>query len=101
MIRMPLDLAYSSKALSDLESILHYIARDNPQAARQWVAALEWRCEQLRSFPEMGVERPDLSAGLRVFPFRRSIIAYRVLPARIRIVRVLHGGQDYDALVEV
>jgi len=97
---MPLDLVYSGKARSDLESILRYIARDNPRAARRWVAAIEQRCEELRSFPEMGVERPDLLVGLRIFPFRRSVIVYRVMQGRIRIVRVFHGGQDYAALME-
>ena len=97
---MLLELVYSGKALADLEAILRYIARDNPLAARRWVAAIEFRCGQLQSFPEMGVERPDLSVGLRILPYRRSVIVYRVLPGRIRVVRVLHGGQDYAALME-
>jgi toxin ParE1/3/4 len=96
---MLLDLVYSGKARDDLESILRYIAYDSPGAARLWVAAIEGRCETLRLFPEMGVERPDLSPGLRIFPFRRSVIVYRILPQRIRIVRVLYGGQDYAALM--
>lgn len=97
---MPLDLVYSGKSRDDLENILRYIARDSPGSARRWVAAIEARCEKLRSFPEMGVERSDLSVGLRIFPFRRAIIAYRILPDRIRIVRVLYGGQDYAALMD-
>jgi toxin ParE1/3/4 len=100
MSRMPLELVYSGKALADLEIIMRYIAIDNPRAARRWVAAIETKCEGLRSFPEIGVERPDVAKGLRIFPFRRSVIAYRILPGRIRIVRVLHGGQDYAALIE-
>jgi toxin ParE1/3/4 len=97
---MPLDLVYSGKARDDLEAILRYVSHDSPREARRWVAAIENRCETLRSFPEMGVERPDLSSGLRIFPHRRAVIAYRVLPGRIRIVRVLYGGQDYSALMD-
>lgn len=78
---------------------MRYIAHDSPQTARRWVAAIEAKCEGLRSFPEMGVERPDIALGLRIFPFRRSVVAYRIQPGRIRIVRVLHAGQDYAALV--
>lgn len=100
MIRMPLDLVYSGRARSDLEAILRYVARDNPRAARRWVAAIETRCGQLQLFPEMGVERPDLADGLRILPYRRAVIAYRLLPDRVRIVRVLYGGQDYAALME-
>ncbi len=48
----------------------------------------------------MGVERADLSAGLRILPYRRAVIAYRVLGSRVRIIRVLYGGQDYAALME-
>lgn len=100
MIRMPLELVYSGKARSDLEAILRYIARDNPIAARRWVAAIEAQCGKLQAFPEMGVERPDLTAGIRILPYRRAVIAYRILPGRVRIVRVLYGGQDYAALME-
>lgn len=99
-ILMPLELVYSSTAAADLESVLRYIAQDSPRSARRWVAAIEAKCEGLCSYPEMGVERPDLAVGLRILPFRRSVIAYRVMPGRIRIVRILHGGQDYAALVE-
>ena len=100
LIRMPLDLVYSGKARDDLEGILRYISADNPHAARRLVTDIENRCEGLRSFPEMGVERPDLFAGLRISPFRRAVIAYRILPGRIRIVRILYGGQDYAALMD-
>ncbi len=64
------------------------------------MAAIERQCLQLRAFPEIGVERPDLSPGLRILPYRRAVIAYRVLGDRVRIVRVLYGGQDYAALME-
>jgi toxin ParE1/3/4 len=97
---MPLDLVYSGRARSDLEAILRYIARDNLPAARRWVAAIERQCLQLRAFPELGVERTDLSHGLRILPYRRAVIVYRILGSRVRIVRVLYGGQDYAALME-
>lgn len=64
------------------------------------MAAIERQCLQLRAFPEIGVERPDLSPGLRILPYRRAVIAYRVLGDRVRIVHVLYGGQDYAALME-
>ena len=94
------DLVYTGKARADLEAIFDYIAKDSPRAARRWVAALEEHCEGLRGFPEMGVERPDLAQGIRILPHRRAVIAYRILPGRIRIVRVFYGGQDYAAFTE-
>jgi toxin ParE1/3/4 len=96
---MALELAYSAAALTDLETILRYVALDSPRHARAWVAEIERRCELLCDFPELGTERNDLAPGLRIFPHRRAVIAYRVQPMRIRIVRVFYGGQDYAALM--
>ncbi|MFA6967222.1 MAG: type II toxin-antitoxin system RelE/ParE family toxin [Bosea sp. (in: a-proteobacteria)] len=62
---------------------------------------IERRCALLCEFPELGVERPDVSPGLRIFPYRRAVIAYRIQMTRVRIVRVFYGGQDYSALMEV
>lgn len=62
------ELVYSASALADLEAVLLYIACDSPQAARQWVAEIEKRCELLCDFPELGVERDDLAPGIRIFP---------------------------------
>lgn len=97
---MPLDLVYSGAAAADLEAIFKHVALDSPRSARRWVAEIEKRCELLRDFPELGVERPDLAPSLRIFPHRRAVIAYRILSDRIRIVRVFYGGQDYAALME-
>lgn len=98
---MPHELVYSATALSDLEAILNHVALDSPKQARRWVAAIERRCALLCKFPELGVERPDVSPGLRIFPYRRAVIAYRIQMTRVRIVRVFYGGQDYSALMEV
>jgi toxin ParE1/3/4 len=97
---MRLELVYSASALADLEAVLLYIALDNPRAARQWVADIEKRCELLCEFPELGVERDDLVPGIRIFPYRRAVIVYRIQRMRIRIVRVFYGGQDYATLMD-
>lgn len=48
----------------------------------------------------MGVERPDIRAGLRVMPlWRRLIVAYQVEPDRVRVLRVFAAGQDYEAIL--
>lgn len=98
---MPLELVYSATALADLEAILTHVALDSPRHARRWVAEIEQRCALLCDFPQLGVERFDLSPGLRIFPYKRAVIAYRIQPTRIRIVRVFYGGQDYSILMEI
>jgi toxin ParE1/3/4 len=95
------ELVYSGAALSDLEAILTHIARDSPRSARRWVAAIEQRCELLCEFPELGVLRDDIASGLRIFPHRRAVIAYRIRGETIRIVRIFYGGQDYAVLMEI
>lgn len=97
---MSLELVYSASALADLEAILTHVALDSPRNARRWVSEIEMRCMLLCDFPELGVERSDLSPGLRIFPYKRAVIAYRVQATRVRIVRVFYGGQDYSALME-
>jgi toxin ParE1/3/4 len=44
--------------------------------------------------------RPDLRRGVRIFPlWRRIVIAYDLPPGRVDILRLLLGGQAYEAIV--
>ena len=58
---------FSPEALSDLKGILHYISKDNPQAAQQFVSKLKEKCYFLASAPESGTVRDGLFPGLRAF----------------------------------
>jgi len=93
-------LVFRPAARRDLEEIFTFIAADNRQNAAGHVAALRAACRQLCAFPNMGVERPEIRPGLRIFVLRRRVlVAYRVLPDRIVVLRVLSGGQDYAVLL--
>ncbi len=87
-------LVFSSKAETDLLSILRYIARDKPRAATRFVDQLEQQCEFLSRFPESGTKREDLASALRLFTFRGYGIYFRNLDDRVRIERVLPPGLD-------
>lgn len=97
---MPLRLIYSAETAGDLEAIYRHIAPDSPAAADRFVRGIEARCEALCETPQLGVARPDLREGVRVFSFRRRVaIAYRIEDEAVLILRVFYGGQDYEAIM--
>ncbi|MEM6841888.1 MAG: type II toxin-antitoxin system RelE/ParE family toxin [Bacteroidota bacterium] len=85
----------SPAADHDLEDIFDYL--DNQYGvhrAEEYLLALESLFDQLVDYPEMGVSRDEIRTGLRSFPKAKHIVFYRILPDRIRIVRVLHQHRD-------
>ena len=89
---------FAPLAEADLDAILEYIARDKPQAAAAFVAALRERCYTLGMHPEMGQRRPELGADLRNFAVGNYAIIYRPISAGIEVARVVSGYRDPDAL---
>jgi len=53
----------------------------------------------LRVFPGSGVERLDLGPGVRTIVKRPYLIVYQKADGLVRILRVLHGAQDIDAII--
>lgn len=97
---MRLEVVYSDRSLTDIEEVLAFIATDNPPAARRWLGEIQRRVDLIGEYPEIGVERHDVAPGLRIHPYRRSVIAYIIEKERVRIIRVLHGGRDYSTLID-
>lgn len=88
------NIVYSLLAKSDLKQIARFIAKDKPNAARQWVKTLKKRCEMLSTFPEIGDDRNQLGSNLRSTYVGAYVIFFRRIDSRIEIVRILHGSQD-------
>ena len=84
----------SSRALTDLRSIVDYISDFNPNAAHRLVNRLEDRWELLTTQPRSGVLRTDLGTGLRQVVVGEYISIYRVEVNDVEIIRVLHGRRD-------
>ena len=60
------EVRFSAAAESDLLDIVDFIARDNPRAAREWLAAVRERCQLLADHPLTGELRPGFGvAGCR------------------------------------
>ncbi len=85
-------------ARSDLSEIWDYIADDNEARADAFVDLIDQKIQALARQPNMGRARDELAEGLRSFPVGRHVIFYRVVPAGIEIVRILHGSRDLNAI---
>ena len=87
-------LARSAEA--DLEAIVSYVARENPQAALRLGRALVASLRSLEAFPELGRVVPEFNQeSLREIVRRPYRIIYRVNGAaeQIEVIRFWHGSR--------
>lgn len=93
-------LLISQRAAHDLDEIAQYIARHNPQRAAGFVAELQQQCRMLTRMPLAFRARADLLPGLRICPYKRYLILYRVESGALRVLRIAHGARDIHALLK-
>jgi toxin ParE1/3/4 len=75
------EVRFSTAAQSDLLDIVVFIARDNPRAAEDWLAAIEERCRLLADHPLTGEQRPGFGvAGCRSVSAGAYVIFFRPMP---------------------
>ena len=92
-------LEWSVFALADRNAIFDYIEADSHRAAIAVDDRIEACVEGLARIPEMG--RPGRIKGTRELVISRTpyIAAYRIAGGTLRVLRVLHGAQQWpDAL---
>ncbi|CCW16924.1 hypothetical protein EBBID32_12630 [Sphingobium indicum BiD32] len=90
----------SAEAEEDLERIADYIALDNPARAISFLQELRGKCLALADMPERFPLVPRYEAsGVRRRGHGNYLIFYRVEPEKVVIVHVLHGAQDYSAIL--
>ncbi len=91
----PRRLLLSPRAAADLEDIVEYIARDNPERAATFVEELEAKCRAVAAAPDIYPARPDLAPGLRMAVHGRYLVLFRELPGQtaVRVERVLHPNK--------
>lgn len=90
----------TAEALGDLEAIGDYIARDNPARARSFVGELLGKARAIADLPKGFPLVPRYAdLGIRRRIYGHYMIFYRVEAARIVILHILHGAQDYEALL--
>lgn len=88
------------EAEADLLDIVRHIADDNPAAAWRWYDSILERCRLLGDMPRIGVARPEVSPGLRMFPVGNYLILYREVDGGADIVRVVAGARMWQDLFE-
>lgn len=94
------------KAKQDLLEHVLYLARINPDIAERFIEASETAFEKLAQMPRKGQRQefksPDLADTRRWFVpgFEQYLIFYRPIKGGIEILRVLHGRQNIDAVMD-
>lgn len=88
---------WSPLALDRVEEIVDYIARDRPQAARDWVVGLFDTAGTLAMFPEKGRVVPEVGrAEIRELSYERYRVIYKVESTRVAVLTVRHGRRLLD-----
>jgi len=87
-------IRWTAPAAQDLYSIIRYIQRDNPSAAREVAKTIYDGCESLVNFPNRG--RHGKVSGTRELTFSPLpyIAVYRVTGDTVEILHIWHGAQD-------
>ena len=91
---------YADEAEADLERIGDFIALDNPPRAVTLVREITRRCEKLANMPRAFPLVPRYeNSGIRRRPYGSYLIFYRVGEERVEVLHILHGAQDYEAIL--
>lgn len=93
---MGFKIVFTKPAIADLEGLVAYIARDNPQAAERFGYEIIEKAEKLDEFPFLGRVVPEFKLeNIREIIHRPYRIVYRVREERklIEILRVWHAAR--------
>jgi toxin ParE1/3/4 len=91
----------SPEAEIELDDIWYYIAREsgNPDIAERFIHSLTERFYLLAQYPYIGRRRDDdLRSDMRSFSVGEYIILYRLEEGDIRILHVVRGTRNIQAL---
>ncbi len=86
---------FSPEAEKDFDAIADYIADDDIETAKQFVALLKEKCFRIAETPGIGRVREEVAPALHFFPVGRYVIAYNTTAYGIHVVRVIHAARDF------
>jgi len=85
-------VAWTDRAVSDLEAIGDFIADDNPVAAERWVRVLIAAAEGAAAMPMAGRRVPELGRDdIREVLKRTYRVVYRVRGDRVEVLAIFEG----------
>jgi plasmid stabilization system protein ParE len=91
---------FSEEAEPGLEAIGGYIAKDNPRRAISFLREVREAALSLIDHPQAHPLIPRYEDyGHRRKPNRAYLIIYTVKPDYVIVDAILHGSQDYEALL--
>ena len=91
-------LRWTRRAVGDLRQIRDYIARDDREAARRWVATLRARARKAARVPRAGRVVPELGReDVREVLEGSYRIVYRVVERAVHVLTVFEGHQRLPA----
>jgi len=95
-----MQLNWRPMAMDDLDSVVDYIAQDNPRAAIDVGDAIVDQVGQLATHPNLG--RPGRIEGTRELVISRLpyVVPYRVTDTEVEILRVYHTAQRWPSRLD-
>ena len=89
-------IAYSRRALKQLENIYRYIERDDPKAAKRVVERIAYSITRLRLLPYSGRPSHDPRARLLSVPGLPYVVVHRLRKDVVDILAIFHTAQRRD-----
>ncbi len=89
----------TASAEADIAELWDYIAQENPDAAAAFILRMEQQIGTLEYFPERCPLVPEnelLGAAYRHLLFGRYRTIFKIIGARVIILRVIHGARLLD-----
>lgn len=88
-------LEWTDPAVTDIENIQEYLARDSPEYADSVVERLILSVERLKSFPQSGRAVPEASdLKVRELIVSAYRVIYRVRKGKAQILAVVQSARD-------
>jgi plasmid stabilization system protein ParE len=101
---MPALYQFTPRALSDVEGIWNFIAKDNLAAANRVESVIFEACGRLAERPLLGCKRSEITTlpvrFWTVTRFPNFIVVYRPKTKPLQVIAVLNGKRDIKALFE-
>ena len=94
-----IQIEWTDPAVSDLQNIVDYIARDSALYADAMAEQIITACETMAAFPQRGRVVPEVGnpkiREIIIDPYR---IIYRTKRSHLEILAVIHGARDIDGI---
>lgn len=87
-------IRWTAPAAEDLNRIVRYIRRDNPEAARRVAQTIYEGCASLTNSPNRGRKGTEPRTQELILAPLPYIAVYRVTESTVEILRIWHGAQQ-------